>query len=202
VSTDRPHLIAQSAGGPAVCTHIRGTMIINSLTTLRNGERIDEYFAKLPAEHHHAVHEVSVQSWVSVELAIAHYDAMGSVYLDPAEQVQNGRLAAERTQNSHLRTVIRTLSATGTVDMWDVLGRVPNLAARTFLGGGVTVFRVGPKDGRIEFRGFPFYKAGYMHNSTQGTFQAAFALLSSRIYLKQDPRFRSEDSMALLISWV
>src|SRR5690349_14052160 len=102
-------IFAQSEGGASVATHIRGTMIFNSITTLREGSRLADYFAKLPAEDHDAVNAVSVQSWVPMDLAVSHYQAMGEVYTDAAEQVQNGRLAAERTQNPHVRTVVRTL---------------------------------------------------------------------------------------------
>jgi hypothetical protein len=201
-ATTQDPIFAQSEGGPRVATHVRGTMIINSLTTLRGGDRLDDYFAKLPAEHHDDVNAVTVQSWVPMELAVVHYQAMGGVYLDAAEQLQNGRLAAERTQNPHVRTVVRTLSALRTLDMWDAMARFPGLVARSVRGGKTIVRRTGPKDARVEFTGFPFFQVGYIHHSMQGTCQAALEVMSQRIHVRQDPSFRSDSSMALLVSWV
>jgi hypothetical protein len=42
----------------------------------------------------------------------------------------------------------------------------------------------------------------YIHNSMQGTVQGALELVSPRIFVRQDPRYRSDTSMALHVSWV
>jgi hypothetical protein len=185
-----------------VATHIRGALVINSLTTLRSANRLDDYFACLPTRHHGDVNAVTVQSWVPMDLALVHYAALGDVFVDVAEQIKNGRLAAERTQNVHLRTVLRVLSATGTFDVWDGLARIPSFVARSFQGGQFIVRRIGPKDARLEFVGFPLFRVSYMHNSFPGTYQAALELVSPRIFVRQDLSFRTESSMALLVSWV
>jgi hypothetical protein len=183
-------------------THIRGTMLASSLATARSRGMEQAYFAALPAALHADVREVVPQAWAPIDLAVAHYLAMEAAFPDTFEQVANGRLASERTQSGYVATIIRALKATGNLDMSDVLKRVPAALARLVLGGSCVVYKCATKDARIELSGFPFLAAKYTHNAWQGMFEGSFALLSRRIFFKQDLAYARTHRMALHVSWV
>jgi hypothetical protein len=184
-------------------TEMRGTMLANSMAILRERGREPEYFAALPARHHEEVRFVLAQAWMPMELAVVHYEAMGRVFPDVREQVENGRVASERTQNGWIRTVARTLQATGSLDIPSVLKRLPQGVERFCRGGGsVAVYRTGLKDARIELDGYPFVHIEYARNAWQGMFESALSLITPRLFIRQDLRFAQGDRMALTVAWV
>ena len=182
---------------------MRGTMLANSMAILREREREQEYFAALPARHHDEVRFVLAQAWMPMDLALIHYEAMGKVFPTVNEQVENGRIAAERAQNGYVRTVARTLQATGNLDIPSVLKRLPVAVERFCRGGGcVAVYRTGQKDARIELDGFPFARIEYARNAWQGMFESSLALITPRLFVRQDIRFQEGDRVAFTVSWV
>ena len=185
-----------------MATHIRGTMLASSLAVVREEGFEQKYFALLPAQYHTAVHGLVAQDWLSMELAIAHYAAMDRMFPTMAQQLENGRRAAQRAQVGYIQAVVRTLRLTGTIDLAAGLKRVPDVIARIVRGGSCNVYLVARKDGRIELNGYPFLASRYVHNGWQGMFEASFSMLSRRIFVRQDLLCSGDDCMALDVSWV
>jgi hypothetical protein len=186
-----------------VATHLRGTLLANSLALVREAQREHEYFAHLPARHHADIRAVVALGWVPMDLSVAHYQTMDALFRTPLEQLENGRIASERTQNAWVRTVARTVQATGSLDLPSALKRLPFALERMVRGGAGAVYRTAPKDLRIELTGFPFIAIPYARNAWQGMFESALALLARRVFLRQDARFsHPEGGLALQVSWV
>ncbi len=184
-------------------TEMRGSLLANSMAILRDHNRESEYFAALPTKHHEEVRFVVAQAWMPMELAVVHYETMGTVFPSIREQLLNGRTASERTQNGWVRTVARTLQATGTLDIPSTLKRLPAGVDRFCRGGGsVAVYRTGLKDARIELDGYPFVRIEYARNAWQGMFESALSLITPRLFVRQDLGYQQGDRMALTISWV
>lgn len=178
-------------------------MLANSMAILRDRGREEEYFAALPACHHQEIRFVLAQAWMPMELALVHYEAMGQVFRTVPEQLENGRVASERTQNGWIRTIARTLQATGSLDIPSALKRLPQGVERFCRGGGsVAVYRTGPKDARIELDGFPFVRIEYARNAWQGMFESALSLITQRLFVRQDLRFQQGDRVGFTVSWV
>jgi hypothetical protein len=178
-------------------------MLANSMAILRDKGREADYFAHLPARHHDEVRFVLTQAWLPMELAVVHYEAMGQVFPGVREQLENGRISSERSQNGWIRTVARTLQATGTLDIPSALKRAPQGVERFCRGGGaVAAYRTGPKDARLELDGFPFVRVEYARNAWQGMFESALGVIAPRLFVRQDLGFAMADRMALNIAWV
>lgn len=184
-------------------TEIRGTLLASSLAMVRERGKESAYFTALEPAFHQDARAVLAQAWLPMELAVAHYSAMGLVFPLAHEQIDNGKVASERTQNGYLRTIVRALHATGTLDIPTAVRRMPAVLERMIRGGGVAVaYRTGLKDVRIELSGFPFLKAIYTHNAWQGMFYSALSLVTARLTVRQDLRFRTDQQMALDVAWV
>jgi hypothetical protein len=184
-------------------TEIRGTLLASSLAMVRERGKESAYFTALEPAHHEAVRSVLAQAWLPMELAVAHYAAMGLVFPAAHEQIDNGKIVSERTQNGYLRTIVRALHATGTLDIPTAVRRLPAVMERMVRGGGIAAaYRTGLKDVRIELSGYPFLKAVYTHNAWQGMLYSALSLVTARLTVRQDLRFRGDQQMALDVSWV
>lgn len=184
-------------------THIRGTVLSTSFDLVRQHGKEARYLGLMPSEHHDTIRFVVPQSWVPLDIALAHFCAMQEVFPDARQQVQNGREASERTQNNWLKTVVRALVASGHSPAMGVLKRIPAAFDR-FLrdGGGVAVYEAGPKDGRLELYAQPLVATPYIRNGWQGMLEAAVSLASRSCVVRQDPRFQTTDRMAFDVSWV
>jgi len=182
---------------------LRGTVIATSLGMAREHGFEAKYFDHLPPEHHAAVRELQPASWVPMEIVIAHYRAMTHVFPSAEQQIENGRISSERTQNAYIRTVVRALQATGQVTPLTAMKRLPAVFARMLQGGGAgAVYSVGPKDGRIELVNYPLLEVPYVRNGWQGMFESGLSLTARRVHVKQDPKFRGVHNTAYLVSWV
>lgn len=182
---------------------LRGTVIATSLGMAREHGFEAKYFDHLAAEYHGIVREVQPLSWVPMEVVIPHYRAMAYVFPGTERQIENGRVSSERTQNAYLRTVVRALQATGHVTPLTGLKRLPAIFGRMLNGGGgVAVYGIGPKDARIELVNYPLLEVAYVRNGWQGMFESALSLMSRRVVVKQDAKYRGVHNAAYVVSWV
>jgi hypothetical protein len=181
---------------------MRGALIASSQAIARERGLEADYFAHLPAEHRAPLSAVIAQAWIPMELAMSHYAAMGHLFPSAMEQLENGRLASERTQNAWVKTIARALNATGNMDVPSALKRIPSGFERMVRGGQVTAYRTGPKDARVELAYFPFVRFDYARNAWQGMFESAVGLMATRLFVRQDLNFAKDDRMALKFAWV
>jgi hypothetical protein len=182
---------------------LRGTLLASSFAVVRERGKESAYFLALDPAYHEAMRAVLVQAWLPMELAVAHYRAMGLVFPEAHEQIDNGKIISERTQNGYLRTIVRALHATGSLDIPTAVRRLPAVVERMVRGGGAaSAYRTGRKDVRIELSGYPILRAPYTHNAWHGMFYSALSLVTARLTVRQDLRFRSDSRMALDVSWV
>ena len=194
-------VLAASCEEP-VATHIRGSMLASSISILRARRSEHEYFRALPPAHHEAIRSLVAQAWLPMELGVAHYQAMAVVFPETSDQLENGRLAAARAQNGYVQTIAKALHATGSADVTLGLKRIPGVIGRIVRGGECEISLAGPKDARIELRGFPILATAYVHNAWQGMFESSLGVFSRRIFVRQDLAYGRADRMALQVSWV
>jgi len=78
--------------------------------------------------------------------------------------------------------------------MWD----------RVMVGGSGAVYRIGPKEARVEAHGIPLVKWGYFRNSWRGMFACAGELFCEKLYVTDisPPGATSQGVFALRVAWV
>jgi hypothetical protein len=184
-------------------TDLRGTVLAASFQLVRMQGREQAYFSALARDLHEAIRFVDPLTWVPLEVARAHFRAMQATFPEPTRQVENGRMASERTQKTYLQTVVRALHGSGQVTALDFIKRVPSAVERMLRnGGGVSVFSLGPKDARVEMHAHPLVETDYIRNSWQGMIEAGLSLVTRRAFVRQDRRFGTSDRFAFDIAWV
>lgn len=183
-------------------THVRGTLLAGSLRALNESHKKERYDEVLDPDYRHAILNLVVASWVPVDVAVAHYRAMDAVGYTPEQQVDNGRLVAQRIQNTYVGTIIRGLKASGTVSVWALLERFPIAWGRLMEGGASAVYRLGPKEARVECHGVPFANIAYFRAGWEGMFESTIELVTRKVYTRQLPNLQTSSVIAYRISWV
>ena len=69
-------------------------------------------------------------------------------------------------------------------------------------GGHGAVYQVGPKDMRVECHGCPLADIAYVRNGWAGMFESTLELLAKKVYVREQPRYRSDTTCAFHIAWV
>jgi hypothetical protein len=182
-------------------TEVRGTLLSSSLQMMRDRGLHEGYFASLPSKHHEAIETLVPGTWLPIEVAHAHYAAIDTLGLADADILAIGRGVGERIQNGHLGTILRGARNLGGIDPWTIMGRTDMLWERVFRGGEAAVFKLGPKDARIEFVGIPIAEVHYFRVGMQGILEAALNLSARKVYVRAHHGMRGPESMAYSVSY-
>jgi hypothetical protein len=188
------------SGVVAPVTRVSSTLLASSVLAIRERGLLDEYLQNVPPELHATVLQSVGWSWLPVEVGLAHYRAADALGLSPREQFEIGRSVAARVQNSTLGTLVR-LAKTAGVTPWTGLGHFQRLWDRLLEGGAGAVYRLGPKEARVEIHGVPLVRLAYFRNGWRGMFAGSGELFSSKIYVTEMVNRTTQTSMSLRVAW-
>lgn len=192
-------LFPPPSGPVAPLTHLRGTLIALSLKAIEQRGYAGRYFAALPAEHHAAMQSLIASSWVPEALGTAHYAACEALGLAPHEIHAIGAEVGERVRATFLGTVAGVAREAGTTP-WLYLERLPRLFPRICRGGAVAIYKLGPKEARVEWYGLPGLAIPYFRTAFRGANQSIIELFCTKAYVSETPALRGGD-WAFRASW-
>lgn len=185
----------------APTSQFRSTWVVSSQNALKHRGLFDRYLALVPAAHRDALAVAIVGGWLPIEIAKAHYQACEDLALPAGEQLEIGRAVSRYLDNTLLATAVRVARNTGTT-MWTPLGQLHRLWDRMFVGGGVAVYKVGPKEARVEFHECTLAPIGYFRTGLRGVLLGVGEHFSQKIYVNEIPRVSSGTSIVFRGSWV
>jgi hypothetical protein len=180
--------------------HVRSTVLLASVAGVRQAGRIDDYRRLVPAEHHQALFESVAGSWISMETGRAHYRACDQLGFLQSEQLRMGHRTAERAGESMVGTIIRLAKQAGATPVL-YFTQFHRLWARAYDGGGVAVYKTGPKDARLDVISFPLCEIPFYRNALRGWVQGLAALFATRVYLREAPQPDGPDSLSYIAQW-
>jgi hypothetical protein len=181
-------------------TKVRSTLLASSVLDLRERGLFPEYVKHLPADMHDAVLHSVAGVWLPVEVAMAHYRATEALNRPPADRFDAGWQVALRIQNSFLGTLVRIAKTAG-VTPWTGLESIPRMWDRLLVGGSGAVYRLGPKEARVEFHGVPMIEFACFRHGWRGLIGGSGQLFASKVFVSEIPRFTTRTTMALRVSW-
>jgi hypothetical protein len=181
-------------------SQFRSTLLTTSLQALRDRGHGARYLAVLPSKHHDAVRASIAGVWLPIELGIAHYEACGMLDLTNAEQLAIGQEVGLKIQGTFLRTMVKLAKGTG-VTPWLCLGNYQRLYDRLFVGGGVLVTKVGPKEARVECHHFQLSSVPYFRRAFRGVNEAGCELFCAKAYVVEIKELCTSTSVGYRISW-
>jgi hypothetical protein len=183
-----------------LATQFRSTWLTSSLRALREHRRFDEYMALLPPHHRPAVTDSVAGVWLPIEVAMAHYDACDALHFSPAELFAIGREVHTTAQASVLGTLTKLAVGAGATP-WTAMGQYQRLWDRVWVGGGVGVFKLGPKEARVEIVGWPCSRYTYIRHAMRGVMAGMLELFCTKAYVSEVPRLCTSTTLAFRCAW-
>jgi hypothetical protein len=195
-------LIAPPPSDSGLVTHVRSTLLLSSVQSLRAHALFEHYVGLLDPAMRDTVESLIAGAWLPVETALTHYRACDALGLSLANEIALGHEVGKRIQGSILGLLLRGAKGAGATP-WTGLGIMNRLWERVFSGGGgVGLVKLGPKEARAQLVGLPLLAVPYFRHAFRGTMLAGLELFCQRAYVHEHGRDRSEDTFTFHVSWV
>lgn len=192
-------VLARSAATPRA-TQFRSTWLRSSIEALRSRGRWETYLQHLPPEHHEAIELLVVGVWLPIEIAEAHYAACDALGLPDDVVLEIGREVTKGVHGTVLDTAVKLAKVSG-VTPWSILERLDRIWARTWVGGGVAVERLGPKAARIVVHRWSPSRFRYTRVAMRGVIGALLALFCRTAYVHEVPSMMDDETLAYRVEW-
>lgn len=182
-------------------TEFRSTWLTASLGVLRERGLFDRYLENLPAAYRDAVLQSVAGVWLPVDVCVAHYRAVDALALPALEQVAIGRAVMDRLKKTIFSIGFHAAREVG-VTPWTLLRTLPTNWNREWKGGGVGIWKLGPKDARIEVVGFDGCAIPYCRNGLRGVVMGLCELVCTKAYCREIPALCTATTLGFRVSWV
>ncbi len=178
----------------------RSTWLVSSIAALRERGLIERYLGFLPEKHHQSVLASVAGIWLPIEVALAHYDACESLHLPPEEVIAIGRQVTELVHKTSYSLAIRLVKEAG-VTPWACLSIQKRLWQRVWEGGDVAVFKLGPKEARVEVAGWPCSRVPYCRRALRGLLVGQTELFCKKAYATEITHLCTPTTLGYRVAW-
>jgi hypothetical protein len=181
---------------------VRSTLLQSSLNALRARGHYDRYLKLLDAQQREIILGTLAPEWLPISTGIAHYRACDELLLTTEELANVGEDVGNRIQGTFIGTIVRRARAVG-LTPWVPLGQFERLWERLMQGGGVALYRTGPKDVRIEVHKLPLARFGYFRAAFCGVIGSGIKVGSGRaVTVVVAKAHTPEEVIVFRASWV
>jgi hypothetical protein len=155
----------------------------------------------MPAATAEEVFGLGAPTWLSMDAAMAHYNACNLLNLSVDETLRiGGRVAF--IDASGVQLVLRVGKAGGATP-WTVIRNAPTYWSRMYDGSWLEFEcqEVGPKDARIIIHRNSLARFAYWRTGLRGVITELTGALSTRAYVHEQIRDTTNDSVTYAVSW-
>jgi hypothetical protein len=181
-------------------TRFRSSWVTASIHSLRERGLYERYQSNLGEEDRAALLFAPLGSWMPIGLVLTHYEACDQLALPLGVLVSMGREVTQRIHGGALSLAVKMATGAG-VTPWTLFGHMPRLWPRVMEGGGVGVFRLGPKEARVELVGFPLARIGYVRAATAGMLEAMTDAFCTRAWVHEVRALCTSSTLAYRVQW-
>jgi hypothetical protein len=178
----------------------RSTWLVSSIAALRERGLFERYLENLPTQYHDVVTASVAGVWLPVEVAVAHYVACEALQLPQEEAVAIGRQVTELVHKTSYSLAIRLVKEVG-VTPWACLAIQKRLWQRVWEGGDVAVFKLGPKEARVELAGWPCARVPYCRRALRGLLIGQSELFCKKAYATEVPHLCTATTLGYRVAW-
>jgi hypothetical protein len=196
-----PDVILAFPAEPVATRAVRSTVILGSITTLREVGHYDAWYAALEPAHRDTLVQAVAGVWLPLEAALAYYRACDSLGLSSDTVGKLGGATFVRIQGTLLGTVLRMANVTG-VTPWTILPQLQRFWDRAYQGGAIQVLGMGPKDALLTVTRCHLAESHYFRNALRGLTASVIALFCQKVYVHEVARKRVEGTVSLRAQWV
>jgi hypothetical protein len=182
-------------------TQARSTFVTSSRGLLREQGLFARYVDHLARADRHTLESLVPGLWVPIDLLHRHYLACDAVGMTSEEKLRMGKGIFRRVHEPVFAVGLRLAGAMG-ANPWTLAKQSLRMWPRAFVGGGIFIAELGPKEGRFEVLGLPFSELSYVKLGWRGILTGAVELFSQRVYVSELTRLCTPTRMAYRVSWV
>jgi hypothetical protein len=205
MATTKEELIVPFRGGvprhlvPQV-TQFRSTWLSSSIRALRERHLLDAYLSHLPPAYHDSVLNTVVGVWLPAEIALAHYEACDELHLSASAVFEIGAEVGKHSLGTVMSVAVSLAKGAG-VTPWTIIMRFPDVWNRIWIGGAVAVYKLGPKEARLEVAGWPSSRTTYCRIALRGVITNLVNLFCEKAYAKDVPSLCTANTLGYRFSW-
>jgi hypothetical protein len=171
-------------GAVPLATHYRTTGTVACLRLLDERGLRARYDEHLTPEHRTAIGEMVPATWMTVDVALAHFGAVDSLGLTNAELLELGTTAGAGVTSSQTSTLLRMTREIG-VTPWLIFRHGQRIWDRLCKGGDLSIDRKGPKEAIATLHGVRTTSSTYFRVMMRGVFQAGLAPWCTKAYVSE-----------------
>jgi hypothetical protein len=179
-------------------TAVRGTLLLIDWRWLRENGLFDAYTEALGGSRE--LLEATASTWVPFPLGRTHWEALDAMRLSREQQVAMGTFMGEHAHNVVLATLVRLAGKLG-VSPWAPLGQCHKLWTRSWRGGGMAAYRLGPSAARIEVFGASVLATRTFRTGITGTIVAGITPFCRKPVAVEQSEARTPTSISLHVGW-
>jgi hypothetical protein len=183
-----------------LATQFRSTWLTSSVRAIKDRGRWDEYLSYLPGQHHQAIEDTVAGTWLPSEVAVAHYEACDKLHFTQLELIAIGRDVHDHANASVLSLLVKLAGGAG-VTPWNAFSQFNRLWSRVWVGGGVGVFRLGPKEARMEIVGWACSRSTYIRHAFRGVTVAMLEMFCTKAYVQDLPAYCTASTLGYRCAW-
>ncbi len=188
--------------GLVTVSQVRSTLLQSSLNSLKNLGHFENYLELLNPLHKDVILGSLAPEWLSLAAAEAHYEACDALKLSAEQMQQIGEDVGSRIQGTFLGTLVRRARTVG-LTPWLPLAHFQRLWVRLMVGGGVALYKTGPKDVRVEIHLLPLARYAYFRVAFCGVISAGIKLGAGRaVSVRLGNAGNFEHRLVLRSAWV
>jgi len=185
----------------APATAVRSTVVFTSQRGLRARGLFDAYLAVCAPAYREHMRALTAGAWMSMDLARAHYEACDRLKLERRVMEEIGQESGRLLNETIFSLVIR-LSREAGVTPWTALPHTNRLIDRTWRGSTCGVFRLGPKEARLEWLGQPLADIPYFRTAFGGFVHGVLGMFARVVFVRELPRYCTSTTLGYRCSWV
>jgi hypothetical protein len=179
-------------------TRVRSTLVASSVRELGRIGRLAEYQALLPVHLHPVILGTLAGSWLDVDVVAEHYRAVAALDMPVTQQLALGKAVGSAMHGYLIGPTARDQKANRSP--WTVLRNARRTWDRIYVGGDVSVDKVGPTEAIRTMYGLSLNNIPYVRNATRALLQVGLSSWCEKCVVSE-----IEWTPALLefrISWV
>jgi hypothetical protein len=181
-------------------TQVRSTLITASIRALQTRGDLERYLRALPANLHVTMTQMVAATWVPFSQAEAHYCACNALGYGPNEFAEMGRDVGNRIHGTILATAVKMAKGAGATP-WTSFAQFGRLWERTFIGGGIAVRKLGPKEAYVDVVGLGLVSIPYYRSAQRSVFLGLIDLFCTKAYAFDVPRTTTATGTTYRFSW-
>jgi hypothetical protein len=178
---------------------VRGFVFTSGLSWMRERGLTERYRELLPAQHRGRMMGITAAEWLPLADALVAYAACDAMNLSFDEQIDLGRAVSAANNGIVVTTILRLVGRVASP--WTALGHVDRVWQRSNRGGAVAVYKLGPRQARLEFWQCPLARSPFFLTSMRGAIAAGIEPFCERLVVAESPEHTTPDQFALRVLW-